>query len=74
MRGFLPVVRAQYDELMAQVFGFQHFLDDHDDDWSAPGVSAGASILPRADWQPPRNCIPADVHSNFLCRNAVSRR
>lgn len=36
---------AQYDELMGQAFGFQRFLADQDDGWSAPGVSATGDIV-----------------------------
>lgn len=36
---------AQYDLLMDQVYGFQHYLGDQDDDWAAPGVSHAGSIV-----------------------------
>lgn len=36
---------AQYDQLIAQAFGFQHFLGDRDDDWSAPGVEPAAATV-----------------------------
>ena len=36
---------AQYDPLMAGVFGFQDFLGDHDDDWGAPGVQTAAATV-----------------------------
>lgn len=36
---------AQYDQLMGQVFGFQHFLGDQHDVWSAPGVQAAADVV-----------------------------
>ncbi|MDY6995713.1 MAG: hypothetical protein SW019_03890 [Actinomycetota bacterium] len=36
---------AQYDALMGQVFGFQRFLGDRDDDWSDPAVRAAADTV-----------------------------
>ncbi|MGE2832779.1 hypothetical protein [Mycobacterium sp. SMC-4] len=36
---------AQYGELMGQVFGFQRFLADQDDDWSRPGVTEAGDIV-----------------------------
>lgn len=45
MRDSCQWFNAQYDELMTQVFGFQRFLDDHDDDWSAPGVSHTGDVV-----------------------------
>lgn len=36
---------AQYDTLMNQVFGFQHYLGDQHDVWSAPGVQAAGSTV-----------------------------
>lgn len=36
---------AQYGELMGQVFGFQHFLGDLHDVWSAPGVQAAGAVV-----------------------------
>lgn len=45
MRDSCQWFNAQYDELMTQVFGFQRFLDDHNDDWSAPGVSQAGDVV-----------------------------
>ena len=36
---------AQYDQLMAQAFGFQRFLGDRRDDWSDPGVRQAAATV-----------------------------
>ena len=36
---------AQYDQLMNQVYGFQHYLGDQDDDWTAPGVGHAGDIV-----------------------------
>lgn len=36
---------AQYDPLMSQVFGFQHFLDSQHDNWQAPGVQQAANTI-----------------------------
>lgn len=36
---------AQYDELMNQVWGFQRFLADQRDVWSAPGVTEAGDIV-----------------------------
>lgn len=36
---------AQYDTVMNQALGFQHFLGDRHDDWSVPGVRAFADTL-----------------------------
>ncbi|MGV9801478.1 hypothetical protein ACWDTP_25870 [Mycobacterium sp. NPDC003449] len=36
---------AQYDPLMAQVFGFQRFLGEQHDDWTAPGVRPAADTV-----------------------------
>ncbi|WP_205390336.1 hypothetical protein [Mycolicibacterium hippocampi] len=41
---------AQYDQLWQQALGFQQFLGDHHDDWSATGVrEAGAFVLANLD-------------------------
>lgn len=36
---------AQYDTLMSQVFGFQHFLGDRHDAWTEAGVQATADAV-----------------------------
>lgn len=36
---------AQYDQLMGQVYGFQHFLAEQGDNWSRPGVTEGGDIV-----------------------------
>lgn len=36
---------AQYDTLRAQVFGFQNYLADRGDDWSASGVAGLADVV-----------------------------
>ena len=38
---------AQYDTLMSQVFGFQHFLGDRHDAWTEAGVQAAADAVVR---------------------------
>lgn len=45
MRDSCQWFNAQYDELMTQVFGFQRFLDDHDDDWLSPGMSRAGDVV-----------------------------
>ncbi|MDZ4268890.1 MAG: hypothetical protein U1D00_24935 [Mycobacterium sp.] len=45
MRDSCQWFNAQYDELMNQAFGFQRFLGDRHDDWSAPGVREAADIV-----------------------------
>lgn len=39
---------AQYDDLRNEVYGFQRYLGDRRDDWSAPGVG-GLAAVTRAD-------------------------
>jgi hypothetical protein len=36
---------AQYGALIGQVFGFQHYLAGHGDDWSAPGVQGAGNTV-----------------------------
>nr|WP_246398694.1 hypothetical protein [Mycobacterium vicinigordonae] len=36
---------AQYGQLMDQVVGFQHFLGDQHDEWSAPGVQSAGDVV-----------------------------
>lgn len=36
---------AQYETLMSQVFGFQKYLGDRHDEWTAPGVQPAADII-----------------------------
>ncbi|MBO0679195.1 hypothetical protein JRC04_17155 [Mycolicibacterium sp. S2-37] len=38
-------INAQYDVLMSQALGFQRFLGDRRDDWSAPGVREAAGVV-----------------------------
>jgi hypothetical protein len=45
MRESCQWFNAQYDTLMSQVFGFQRFLDDHHDVWTAPGVQPAADAV-----------------------------
>ena len=45
MRDSCQWFNAQYDDMMNQSFGFQHFLGDQHDDWSAPGVSEAADAV-----------------------------
>jgi hypothetical protein len=45
MRESCQWFNAQYDSLISQVFGFQTFLGDRRDEWTAPGVQAGADVI-----------------------------
>lgn len=36
---------AQYDTLRDQIYGFQHYLDDRHDVWTAPGVQGLANVI-----------------------------
>ena len=45
MRESCQWFNAQYDELMNQVFGFQRFLGDQGDDWTASGVTAAGAVV-----------------------------
>lgn len=45
MRDSCQWFNAQYDTLMSQVFGFQHFLGNAHDVWTAPGVQSAAETI-----------------------------
>ncbi len=45
MRDSCQWFNAQYDPLMSQVFGFQHFLDSQHDNWQAPGVQQAGNTV-----------------------------
>lgn len=45
MRDSCQWFNAQYDTLMSQVFGFQKFLGDRHDVWTAPGVQSAADTI-----------------------------
>jgi hypothetical protein len=45
MRDSCQWFNTQYDPLMSQVFGFQHFLDNAHDVWQAPGVQQAADTI-----------------------------
>jgi len=45
MRESCQWFNAQYDPLISQVFGFQHFLGDRHDVWTAPGVQQAANTI-----------------------------
>ncbi|MBX5487737.1 MAG: hypothetical protein DIU75_016085 [Mycolicibacterium hassiacum] len=45
MRDACQWFNAQYDELRNQIYGFQYFLADRKDDWSAPGVTAAGDTV-----------------------------
>lgn len=45
MRDSCQWFNAQYETLRSQVFGFQTFLGDRHDEWSAPGVQAAADVI-----------------------------
>ncbi|WP_319434853.1 hypothetical protein [Mycobacterium sp. RTGN5] len=45
MRESCQWFNAQYDTLISQAFGFQHFLDGRHDVWTAPGVQPAADAI-----------------------------
>ncbi|ORB55101.1 hypothetical protein BST42_09405 [Mycolicibacterium rhodesiae] len=45
MRDSCQWFNAQYDSLMSQTLGFQHFLDSQHDNWQAPGVQQTANNI-----------------------------
>ena len=45
MRESCQWFNAQYDPLISQVFGFQRFLGDRHDVWTAPGVQSAAQTI-----------------------------
>lgn len=45
MRESCQWFNAQYDPLLSQVFGFQHFLDAQHDVWTAPGIQQAANTI-----------------------------
>ena len=45
MRDACQWFNAQYDDLMNQVSGFQRYLGDRHDDWSAAGVNEGGDAV-----------------------------
>ncbi|MCV7177399.1 hypothetical protein H7H98_16860 [Mycolicibacterium sphagni] len=45
MRDSCQWFNAQYDPLMAQVFGFQRLLDGTHDNWQAPGIQSAANTI-----------------------------
>ncbi len=45
MRDSCQWFNAQYDPLMSQVFGFQHFLDSQHDNWQAPAIQQAANTI-----------------------------
>lgn len=50
MRDACQWFNAQYDQLRDQIYGFQYFLDDNRDNWSAPGVTqAGDTVAANLD-------------------------
>lgn len=50
MRDSCQWFNTQYDQLRTQIYGFQYFLADHGDDWSAPGVArAGDTVAANLD-------------------------
>ena len=50
MRDACQWFNAQYDQLRDQIYGFQYFLADNRDNWSAPGVTqAGDTVAANLD-------------------------
>lgn len=45
MRDSCQWFNAQYDTLMSQTLGFQHFLDTQHDNWKAPAVQQAATTI-----------------------------
>lgn len=56
---------AQYGQLMGQVFGFQHFLGDQHDVWTAPGVQ-GAANLVKANLDQSAAFLDPRVHTLYI--------
>lgn len=56
---------AQYDTLMSGVFGFQNYLRDQHDVWSAPGVQAAAETV-RANLDQSAAFLEPRAHTLFI--------
>ena len=56
---------AQYDTLNSQSWGFQNFLRDQGDDWSAPGVIAAANVV-RANLDQSAAFLDPRVHTLYI--------
>lgn len=56
---------AQYETLRAQVFGFQNYLADRGDDWSAGGVAGLAGVV-RANIDQSAAFLDPRVHTLFI--------
>ena len=56
---------AQYDTLNSQSWGFQNFLRDQGDNWSAPGVLAAANLV-RANMDQSAAFLDPRVHTLYI--------
>ncbi len=56
---------AQYDTLSSQALGFQNFLRDQYDVWSAPGVQAAAGVV-RANLDQSTAFLDPRVHTLYI--------
>lgn len=56
---------AQYDTLRTQVFGFQNYLADRTDDWSAGGVPGLASVV-KANLDQSAAFLDPRVHTLYI--------
>ena len=65
MRDSCQWFNAQYDELMNQVYGFQRFLGDQGDDWTASGVTATGDVV-AANLDQSAAFLDARAHTLFI--------
>ncbi|MBW0018379.1 MAG: hypothetical protein JO236_12660 [Mycobacterium sp.] len=56
---------AQYGTLMGQVFGFQHYLADHQDLWTVPGVQAAGGTV-KANLDQSAAFLNSRVHTLYV--------
>nr|WP_280834013.1 hypothetical protein [Mycolicibacterium frederiksbergense] len=56
---------AQYDSLMSQTVGFQHFLGEHHDYWSQPGMQAAGDAV-RANIDQSAIFLDPRAHTLFI--------
>ncbi|GAY16441.1 hypothetical protein [Mycobacterium sp. shizuoka-1] len=65
MRDSCQWFNAQYDTLMGQTLGFQHFLGNAHDDWTAPGVQPAADTI-EANLDQSAAFLDARAHTLFV--------
>ncbi len=56
---------AQYDPLRDQIYGFQHYLNDRHDNWTAPGVQGVANVV-RANVDQSAAFLDPRAHTLFV--------